>query len=93
MAYASFKESGKYGSEDLVDDFLMNQMAKEINDEKIGYLARDLGISISDYEENTQPNVSSQNKKINKVRNQHLVESFHADFRFVEPNVVVSVKV
>ena len=68
MAYVSFKESGKYGSEDLVDDCLMNQVAKEINYEKCGYLARDLGISKTDYEENTQPNVSSQNKKINKVR-------------------------
>ena len=64
MAYASLKERKKYGSEDLVDDFLMNQVAKEINYEKCGYLARDLGISISDYEVNTQPNVSSQNKHI-----------------------------
>ena len=68
MAYTSFKERGKYGCEDPVEDFLMIQVAKEINYEKCGYLARDLGISKTDYEENPQPNVSSQNKKINKVR-------------------------
>ena len=76
MAYASLNERGTYGSEDLVDDFLISQVAKEINYDKCGYLARDLGISISDYEENTQPNVSSQNKQINKVRKSTLGRKF-----------------
>ena len=76
MANTSFKKRRKYGSEDLVDDFLMNQVSKEINDEKCGYLARDLGISISDYEENTQPNICSQNDQIIKVSKSSLSLKF-----------------
>ena len=76
MAYASFKERGKYGPEYLVDDFLISQVAKEINYDKCGYLSRDLGISKTDYEENTQPNVSSQNEQINKVRKSTLGRKF-----------------
>ena len=59
----------KYRSQDLVDDVLLAEVAKEINYEKLDSLARDMMIKGENFEQIIQPNVFPETEQILKVGN------------------------
>ena len=66
---ASVRKKGRYGShgDDMLDEFLLNQVAKFVKYGQLGPLSRDLGVSQVDYEKITAPNTFPQNDQIFKV--------------------------
>ena len=60
---ASVRKKGRYNGKDLVDDYLLNQIAKYVKYDELGTLARDLSIEGTAYE-----NVAAPKDKIFKVR-------------------------
>ena len=52
---ASSKKKRQYGCGDVADEWLINQIAKYVNHEKLGSLARDLEVDKSVYANITEP--------------------------------------
>ena len=61
---ASVRKKGRYHGDDMLDEFLLNQVAKFIKYGQLGPLSRDLGVSQVDYEKITAPNTFQQNDQI-----------------------------
>ena len=57
----------KYGGQDNVDEFLLNQVAKHVKYDQLGAVSRDLGITGVEYRRITTPNTFSQKDQIYKV--------------------------
>ena len=64
---ASVRKKGRYSGDDMLDEFLLNQVTKFIKYGQLGPLSRDLGVSQVDYEKITAPNTFPQNDQIFKV--------------------------
>ena len=64
---ASVRKKGKYEADDRVDEYLVNQVAKHVQYNKLCRLSRDLGISSTEYTKITAPNTVHQDEQINKV--------------------------
>ena len=56
-----------YNSDDMVEEYLINQIAKYVQYEKLGRLSGDLGIKSNDYQKITAPNAFNQDDQIYKV--------------------------
>ena len=67
MAFKAVSMGNKYKSQDLVDDDLFGEVAKEINYEKLDSLARDTMIKGEDFEQIIQPNVLPETEQVHKV--------------------------
>ena len=63
------RKKGKYGGQDNVDDFLLNQVAKHVKYDQLSAMSRDLGISDAEYKKITAPNTFSQKDQMYKVSN------------------------
>ena len=61
------RKKAKYGGQDPVDPFLLNQVAKHVKYDKLGSMSRDLGVSDTEYMKITAQNVFSDNDQIYKV--------------------------
>ena len=72
MASRAVSMGNKYRPQDLVDDVLLGEVAKEINYEKLDSLARDMMIKGEDFEQIIQPNVFLETEQIHKVGNRTL---------------------
>ena len=67
MASRAVFIGNKYRSQDLVDDVLLGEVAKEINYERLDSLARDMMIKGEDFEHIIQLNVFRETEQIHKV--------------------------
>ena len=56
-----------YNSDDMVEEYLINQIAKYVQYEKLGRLSGDLGIKRNDYQKITAPNAFNKDDQICKV--------------------------
>ena len=61
------RKKGKYDKYDLLDEYLLNQAAKYVNVLKLNLFARDLGLSLNEYDRITAPNVFKQDEQIQRV--------------------------
>ena len=61
------RKKGKYGGQDGVDKYLLNQVAKHVKYDQLGAMSRDLGIS--NYRKITAANISKADQiyKVNKT--------------------------
>ena len=57
----------RYEGQELLDEFLLNQVAKEVNVFKLSLLAKDLGISQTEYNKITSPNTFTKDEQIQHV--------------------------
>ena len=66
---ASMQKRGRFGchGDDLLDEFLLNQVSKLVKYGQLGPLSRDIRISHTDYEKITAHNTFPQNDQIFKV--------------------------
>ena len=64
---ASVRKKGRYEAHDLLDEFLVNQVAKSVNVLKLCSFAKDLGVSQTEYDRITAPNTFTQDEQIHKV--------------------------
>ena len=64
---ASVRRKGLYEADDLLDEFLLNQVAKHVNYLKLCSFAKDLGVSQTEYDKITAPNTYTQDEQIHKV--------------------------
>ena len=64
---ASVRKKGRYELYDLLDEFLLNQVAKHVNYSKLCSFAIDLGVSQTEYNKITAPNTNTPNERIHKV--------------------------
>ena len=60
-------EKKKYESDDGVDEYLVNQVAKHVLHDKLGRLSGDLRISSTEYSKITAPNMFNEDDQINKA--------------------------
>ena len=56
-----------YKSDDMVDEYLINQVTKYIQYDKLGHLCGDLRINDTEYQKITAPNKLNPDDQINKV--------------------------
>ena len=68
---ASVRKKVLYEGHDLVDEFLLNKVAKHVNYLKLCSFAKDLGVSQTEYDRITAPNVFTQDEQIHKVSRWH----------------------
>ena len=66
---ASLRKKGRYEAHDLLDEFLLNQVAKYVKYLQLNTFARDLGIRQEDYDRITAPNTFTQDRQILEVSN------------------------
>ena len=66
---ASVRKKGRYEAYDLLDEFLLNQVAKYVKYLQLNTFARDLGIRQEDYDRITAPNTFTQDRQILEVSN------------------------
>ena len=66
---ASVRKKGRYEAHDLLDEFLLNQVAKYVKYLQLNTFARDLGIRQEDYDRITAPNTFTQDRQILEVSN------------------------
>ena len=64
---ASVRKKGQYEGHDILDEFLLNQVAKHVNYLKLCFFAKDLGVTQTEYDRITAPDTFTQAEKINKV--------------------------
>ena len=64
---ASVRKKGRYEAHDLLDEFLVNQVAKSVNVLKLCSFAKDLGVSQTEYDRITAPNTFTQDEQIHKI--------------------------
>ena len=64
---ASVRKKGRYEAHDLLDEFLLNQVAKYVKYLQLNTFARDLGIRQEGYNRITAPNTFTQDEQILKV--------------------------
>ena len=64
---ASVRKKGRYEAHDLLDEFLLNQVAKYVKYLQLNTFARDLGIRQEDYDRITAPNTFTQDRQILEV--------------------------
>ena len=66
---ASVRKKGRYEGHDLLDEFLLNQVAKHVNYLKLCSFAKDLGVTQNEYDRITAPDTFTQDVQIHKVSN------------------------
>ena len=66
---ASVRKKGRYEAHDLLDEFLLNQVAKYVRYLQLNTFARDLGIKQEEYDRITAPNTFTQDRQILEVSN------------------------
>ena len=64
---ASVRKKGRYDAHDLLDEFLLNQVAKHVRYLHLSTFARDLGIRQEEYDRITAPNTFTQDEQIHRV--------------------------
>ena len=64
---ASVRKKGRYEAHDLLDEFLLNQVAKHVNYSKLLSFAKDLGISHTEYTKITAPDTNTPDEWIYQV--------------------------
>ena len=64
---ASVRKKGRYEAHNLLDEFLLNQVAKYVKYLQLNTFARDLGIRQEDYERITAPDTCTPTERINRV--------------------------
>ena len=69
MASNVVEKKKRYEGHELLDEFLLNQVAKEVNVFKLSLFAKDLGISQTEYNKITSPNTFTKDEQIQRVSN------------------------
>ena len=64
---ASVRKKGRYEEHDLLDEFLLNQVAKYVDYSKLLSLAKDLGVSQTEYNRITAPDNKAIHERIYQV--------------------------
>ena len=67
MASNVVEKKKRYEGHELLDEFLLNQVAKEVNVFKLSLLAKDLGIPQTEYNKITSPNTFTKDEQIQRV--------------------------
>ena len=67
MASNVVEKRKRYEGHELLDEFLLNQVAKEVNVFKLSLFAKDLGISQTEYNKITSPNTFTKDEQIQHV--------------------------
>ena len=63
------RKKGRYEANDLLDEYLLNQLAKNVNYMKLCSFAKDLGITQTEYDKIAAPNTNTPDERIHKVSN------------------------
>ena len=64
---ASVRKKGRYEAHDLLDEFLLNQVAKHVNYTQLCFFAKDLGVTQTDYDRITALDTLTPAERVNKV--------------------------
>ena len=64
---ASVRKKGRYEAHDLLDEFLLNQVAKHVDYSKLLSFAKDLGVSQTEYNRITAPDNKTIHERIYQV--------------------------
>ena len=64
---ASVRKKGSYEAHDILDEFLLNQVAKHVNYSNLCFFAKDLGMTQTEYDRITAPDTLTPAERINKV--------------------------
>ena len=67
MASNVTENKRRYEGKELLDEFLLNQVAKEVNVFKLCLFAKDLGIPQTEYQKITAPNTFTKDEQILRV--------------------------
>ena len=68
MASNVVEKKRRYEGQELLDEFLLNQVAKEVNVFKLSLFAKDLGIPQTEYNKITSPNTFTKDEQIQRSR-------------------------
>ena len=64
---ASVRKKGRYEAHDLLDEFLLNQVAKHVDYTQLCFFAKDLGVTQTEYDRIIAPDTLTTAERVNKV--------------------------